>query len=337
MIREVEIEHFKSIRYLRLEARRVNVFIGPPNTGKSNILEALGVFSLPYTNGDLRSLVRCTAADDLFYNHDTEHPIRVRADADEWQLRFNSSGFPPFSLTFSTAYRGVRLEYRYGYDARMEGGTVSAPALDFPICFYRFAPVERFPFNEPAFLRPPAGENMLYLLLTRKSLRERVVEIFREYELRPVLKPQEGRIEVQREVDGVIIAHPYEVVSETLRRLIFHLVAMETHAGAALIFEEPEAHAFPYHTQHLAERIALDARNQYFLSTHNPYFLLSILEKARREEVAVFLTAWRKGETRVRPLTEEEIEILLDLEASLFFNLDRFWAAAEMPSEEAGE
>lgn len=335
MIREVEIEGFKSIRRLRLEARRVNVFIGPPNTGKSNLLEALGVFSLPYTNGDLRSLVRCTAADNLFYNHDTEHPVRVRADANEWQLRFNPSGFPPFSLTAHREGRSL-FEYQYGYDARMQGGVVSKPDPDFPICFYRFASVERFPFNEPAFLRPPAGENMLYLLLTRKSLRERVVDIFREYELRPVLKPQEGRIEVQREVDGVIIAHPYEVVSETLRRLIFHLVAMETHAGAALIFEEPEAHAFPYYTQYLAERIALDARNQYFLSTHNPYFLLSILEKARREEVAVFLTAWREGETRIRLLAEEEIETLLDLGASLFFNLERFWAAAEMSSEEAG-
>ncbi|MHA1431833.1 MAG: hypothetical protein ACTSRV_15795 [Candidatus Freyarchaeota archaeon] len=51
-----------------------------------------------------------------------------------------------------------------------------------------------------------------------------------------------------------------------------------------LVFEEPEAHAFPYYTKFLAEKIALDTSNQYFISTHNPYFLLSILEKAPKDE-----------------------------------------------------
>jgi len=51
-----------------------------------------------------------------------------------------------------------------------------------------------------------------------------------------------------------------------------------------LIFEEPEAHSFPYYTKYLAERIALDKNNnQYFISTHNPYLLLSILGKAKKK------------------------------------------------------
>ncbi len=33
-IREVEIENFKSIKNLKLECKRVNIFIGEPNTGK---------------------------------------------------------------------------------------------------------------------------------------------------------------------------------------------------------------------------------------------------------------------------------------------------------------
>lgn len=38
MISPVSIQNFKSIRHLEFEARRVNVFIGEPNTGKSNFL-----------------------------------------------------------------------------------------------------------------------------------------------------------------------------------------------------------------------------------------------------------------------------------------------------------
>ena len=45
MITTLNIERFKSIRTLELSCRRVNVFIGEPNTGKSNILEALGLLS----------------------------------------------------------------------------------------------------------------------------------------------------------------------------------------------------------------------------------------------------------------------------------------------------
>ncbi|MCY7358230.1 MAG: AAA family ATPase [Rudanella sp.] len=39
----VEIKNFKSIKDLRLDCKRVNIFIGKPNVGKSNILEGLGM------------------------------------------------------------------------------------------------------------------------------------------------------------------------------------------------------------------------------------------------------------------------------------------------------
>ena len=50
-IREVEIENFKSIKHLKLNCRRINVFIGEPNTDKSNILKAIvGLPSAFYYN-----------------------------------------------------------------------------------------------------------------------------------------------------------------------------------------------------------------------------------------------------------------------------------------------
>jgi len=41
VLKSLEIKRFKSIRSLKLECRKVNLFIGPPDTGKSNILESL--------------------------------------------------------------------------------------------------------------------------------------------------------------------------------------------------------------------------------------------------------------------------------------------------------
>ena len=45
MIKHISIKNFKSIKNVDLDCSRINIFIGKPNTGKSNILEALGLFS----------------------------------------------------------------------------------------------------------------------------------------------------------------------------------------------------------------------------------------------------------------------------------------------------
>jgi len=42
-IRKLAIENFKSIRHVTLECERVNIFLGKPNAGKSNILEAISL------------------------------------------------------------------------------------------------------------------------------------------------------------------------------------------------------------------------------------------------------------------------------------------------------
>ncbi|MBI4027359.1 MAG: AAA family ATPase, partial [Verrucomicrobia bacterium] len=43
MIRTLSVERFKSLMKLELELGRINVFIGANGSGKSNLLEAVGV------------------------------------------------------------------------------------------------------------------------------------------------------------------------------------------------------------------------------------------------------------------------------------------------------
>lgn len=297
MIREVEIRNFKSIRHLCLACRRINLFIGPPDAGKSNLLDSLGIFGLADDPAALPAIARCRTMAELFCDLDMESPAQVRADGCAWTLEYEPSADPPFRLQFNPH----RLPFR----------------------FYRFVQTDRFPAKEPDFLRPPHGENMLHLLLRHGMLRERIAGIFAEHSLRLVLKPQEERIELRKEAEGRIIAYPYAMASEALRRLVFHLLAIETNEGAFLIFEEPEAHLYPHHVQLLGERIALDTRNQYWISTHSPHFLLAVLEKAPLEDAAVFLTARQNGETRARPLGEGEIQEILDDGCGFFFDLER--------------
>ena len=70
---------------------------------------------------------------------------------------------------------------------------------------------------------------------------------------------------MQKEVEDIIISYPHFLVSDTLQRIVFYLVVIETNKDSIIAFEEPESHAFPYYTKYLAERIALDKNNnQYF-------------------------------------------------------------------------
>lgn len=52
-----------------------------------------------------------------------------------------------------------------------------------------------------------------------------------------------------------------------------------------LVLDEPEANTFPKFTKILAERIAGDDRkNQFFITTHNPYLLHSLIKKTSSDD-----------------------------------------------------
>lgn len=92
---------------------------------------------------------------------------------------------------------------------------------------------------------------------------------------------------------------------------------MASNKDCTLVFEEPEAHAFPYYTKLLGERIALDPSNQYFIATHNPYLLGAIVEKAKKEDVAVFAVYYEDYQTKVKHLSDTELATLMDADPFL--------------------
>lgn len=321
MIRNLEVRNFKSLKHLRLDCRRVNVFIGRPNTGKSNILESVGIFSLSQHTDDLRDFVRLEDMTNLFCNTNLEGKIEITTDNDYCEIVFRDERFYVEVGDKEKKVFGVRFDCDYNATS----GSIGAYPGISPYKFYRFQIMRDFRAKGPNFLLPPRGANLLRILQTNAPLNEVVRGLFTEYGLWIAFRSHEGKIEVLKEITkGVFISYPYSLVSDTLQRVVFHFVAMETNKDSVIVFEEPEAHAFPYYTKFLAERVALDTSNQYFISTHNPYFLLPLLEKTPKEDARIFITYFEDYQTKVRPLGDEEIPEILDLDASIFFNLDRF-------------
>jgi predicted ATPase len=190
------------------------------------------------------------------------------------------------------------------------------------IKFYRFVGQNRFPDSRSSYLLPPHGSNLFAVVMSNKKFRETMARFFKNFGFKLVLKPQERTFEIQKQVDDLVFSYPYILTSDTLQRIIFYMIAMESNKNSTLVFEEPESHSFPYYTKYLGERIAFDETNQYFIATHNPYLLLSILEKAHKNSVNVFVTYFRDYQTKVISLTDEQMSELMDYDP--FFNLDSF-------------
>lgn len=320
MIKNLEIKNFKSIKHLKLDCKRVNIFIGKPNTGKSNILESVGIFSVPY--GKLGDFIRFENMTNLFYDNEVVEKIDITADNTNFEMKYENG---MYMARASQNIEGRNVSFDCDYDYTGSVIAINYPSVSKPsFKFYRFAVLDKFPKLETNYLLPPKGENLFFILQTNRALKKLAADIFSEYGLRIVLKLQESKIEVLKDIENVIVSYPYSLVSDTLQRVIFHLAAIEINKDSVIIFEEPEAHAFPFYTKFLAERIALDKTNQYFISTHNPYFLLSVLEKTPKDDIGIFITYFKDYQTKVRPITKKEMPEILDLDASVFFNLNQF-------------
>jgi AAA15 family ATPase/GTPase len=325
MIEKLFVSNFKSVKELNIAPRRINFFIGEPNTGKSNILESLAFFSFGgYAEypGKIKQFVRAEDASNIFFDFNIENKVQMSTDRMDLEVYFDHK-INIFSALWREKNLQVAKEVKFTYN--LSGDTF--PPSDFlkEFKYFVFDPRAAFEEGSADSLRPPHGSNLMTLLLTRKSLQDSVKELFTPFGLRLGFRPQEKKIEVIKQYDDVFLTFPYALVSDTLRRTVFYLTAVYSCEDCVVMLEEPESHAFPYYTKHLGESIALDKnRNQYFLTTHNPYFLLSILEKAPQHDVAVFVTYWRDDQTRVALLSDDEVGQLMDRDVDLFFNLDRY-------------
>ncbi|KAF5418004.1 MAG: DNA replication and repair protein RecF [Candidatus Methanogaster sp.] len=111
MIKNLEIKNFKSIKHLELDCKKINLFIGEPNTGKSNILEALGILSFnPQTK--LEEIVRFERMSNLFYDENLDDEIKIRVDKGVFEIGFEEGRFK--GGYYEDSLRHFSFDYDYG-------------------------------------------------------------------------------------------------------------------------------------------------------------------------------------------------------------------------------
>ena len=318
MLANVHIQNFKSVRDLKFDAKRVNLFIGEPNTGKTNILEALALLSEGvHGPGEFKEVFRFRSVADLFTDQQVTTPITVATSGCRCTLSFDGQ-------LFMFVAKGSRQEDpNQGFQLNQNGPHNAWINLQYGIKYYRFKPGGTTTTQAIGVFQPPFGANLTSILYTNKGLRSRVSDLFRSGNFRLEIRPVENELRIAKAIGDDLFSFPYDSVSETWRRIIFYMAVLETNQNSTLLLDEPEANTFPFYTAYLAERIALDESNQFFLSTHNPYILGSIVGKTPVKDLAVYVTTMEGFNTCLKRVPDKSLPMILDYGPDAFMNLDK--------------
>jgi AAA15 family ATPase/GTPase len=323
MITQLVIKNFKSIKQLEIPCKKLNVFIGEPNSGKSNIIEALALQSQNSISQELsKDMFRYKTIGDLFYDFNINQPIEVDTGVKHTLLRYSIRENGNIENQFNfipDANQNKENPYKIGHDGKV---STYGDNSNTNVRFYEFKRLKSFALDYAPHLAVPFGDNIPILLLSNTELKKWVSEFVQSKGLKLTLKPTENDIALSKLVDDEIYSYPYFSISETIQRIIFYNIAIKSNKDAIILLDEPESNTFPFYTKYLGERIALDETNQFFITTHNPYLLLSLIEKSKFENINVCLVEMKDYKTQVTVLNEEQLTTVLDLNSDVFFNFD---------------
>ncbi len=319
-ISSVTINNFKSVKSVTLsDCRRINVLIGRPNVGKSNILEALALFDVPYmintSTKSLKNLIRIENTADLFHNGIPTSPVEICAGDNSIKIvRGLNNGI---SLEINTQDQ----EAKYSFTPSLNISTKKEPTAFPDILTYFFPKQFVAESSNIGFLLPPSGGNLMEIVANLPELKASLAELFHSYGLKMMFDSGSQQIKAMRENGLDMFLVPFSSLADSLQRLIFYKAAIDSNQGKVICFEEPEAHTFPPYISNIVDNVISDDKNQYFITTHSPYVMSSLLESAG-EDLAVFVVDMENNATTVNRMTEEQLQQAYDNGIDMFYNIE---------------
>ena len=320
-IQHIEISNFKSIKDLKIDdCKKINVLVGFPNAGKSNILEALAVHQyclddarvqsqndFDFEKYELKDIVRFEKFSDLFYDGN-----------------FNKNT----KLVFNNYFVNIEMNkknYSYEFGLIDKNNTTDIPF------------VKKYIFNENNSsssskdlinLSYPFGENLGQIISSNPELRNSVNQFFVQNNLKLLIERGTNELKIFKEYqDGTVFTLPYNMIADTLQRLIFYKTAIMSNHDSVLLFEEPEAHCFePYILEFTNEVKYNENNNQFFIVTHSDFIIQELLrDEESKNNTQIFLVNNVDGETKIKKLDAEKNEEVYEYGMNVFFNFENLW------------
>ncbi len=363
MIKTLNIKNFKSIKELQLDCKRINLFIGEPNVGKSNILEALSMFSIADNKSEknLDNFVRFNSFKNLFYDNLPKNNIEINTDI--ISAYFLQTTGNKFNLLFVSDYlnrkeniilKDLFFSNSNKFDDYFDKLFIDNPnpIKDFKSQLYKFydgdkssnysgtvfnPPIKKYEFKEhikinnefEEYLISPFGSNLITIIQQNNEIYDEIASFFEEYGLELLYDINKNEFEIQKKINRIIYKYPFNLIADTLKRIIFYLTIVESNKKSTIILEEPETHSFPPYTKLLAQRISKDLDNQYFIATHSPYLLHNIIENTEFKDLNIIITYFEDFQTKIKVLKHKDIITILDDNIEIFYNLNKFLSQDE--------
>ncbi len=339
MISNLEIKNYKSINQLELNCSRINVFIGEPNSGKSNILEALDLSFLSWMMGmnegnkkankeliDLKSFFRVNKVADMFHLGNLTSPISII--------------HPGFSVGTNIEYKPdnqkdinlFEFNNSNGSFTKFDSDFIPLAALQFyasPIKPYRYKSNIQFhdTGNYIQRLMSPFGNNLAKVIYHNTDMQELAKEFAKEHGFDLNIDNANYNITLQLRInEGVVYSLSYEALADTYKRILFYSAAVKHTNASVITLDEPDTHAFPPYVSYLADEIIKQKEVQFFIATHNPYLLNNFIENSPAGQLSVFVVSYDKlnRTTVVKKLSDTDLSEVLDFGIDIFFNLNRY-------------
>lgn len=321
-IENIVIQNFKSLEDVKIQGcKTFNLFIGRPNVGKSNIIEALSFMAIPYLHPmkkSLKTIFRVERGSALFFNGNISQNIDI--DLGDYGMQIVNAASNKVDV-FARHMEGTQsLDI---VDLKVKKGLNDYPIFK-PYSYGAHAASDWITQVDMPFLCPWDGNNMMQVLQQNESIKQYFVNLLKEYDLQLTLDMASQEVRVLKPLpDSSSFIMPYTALADSIKRLMFYKAAVDSNKESVLMFEELEAHAYPPYISKIAQTIIQNPSNQYFITTHSPYVVNEFLED-KSLDVAIHIVDYKDGKTIVKTLSKEEMDEVYNYGIDLFFNTEAF-------------
>ena len=339
MISFLKIKNYRGIKSCTIgDLKKVNVFIGRNNSGKSSLLESLYLASASFNFNEVlskkvenkidyllnrrffRGLKWGSAKEVLWYNYNTEVPITIELKMNSENLRIDLFEWHQHPLIKHKvdAYDYVCLIDKYLVNSRTHSVAFSDRFQEFDK-FKQF--MSNFKFIDVSLMQEiDVIEKKLWKDLLKNRYDKLIVEVLREgYEIEvedlTYTTYDEGRT-YQLAVKLPQTTIRVDDLGDGARYSLILIMISALSKNTVLLIEEPENHQHPSGLAKTFDMfLSLVKKNniQVFISTHSLDFLKLLKDISQKKEIdfgVYFLERNRDGIVDVRHLTGENIDVL---------------------------